>query len=336
MLVGISLLATVGLVILFLNLTKPVATSNPFSSIPGWPGSTTASPQSTNVASGYAIEKYIPYAKDDVFKVITNGQNKVFVLSEEQIYHYDMVTKGSSENYGSPVSSPIRLEKSYDMVWYGNAFFISDTKNGTIKQITGERANFTIFASGLNQPMGMALKADGTVYIADSGSSTIKQLNLKTAQLTTVAGNGQASSADGSLTQASFLTPSSLALDADGNLVVIENKGRKVRYVNFKTSTVTTIPNVLAADETNLIPRVAVDNSGNYIVSDQFRLKYILYNPNSKKNETLGGNGTVEEDGFEPTDALKKAFTAPLAISILSDKEYLVSNTYYIYKITKQ
>ena len=47
-------------------------------------------------------------------------------------------------------------------------------------------------AAELNSPMGVAVDAAGDLFIADDGDNRIREVNLATGMITTVAGNGTA------------------------------------------------------------------------------------------------------------------------------------------------
>jgi sugar lactone lactonase YvrE len=79
-------------------------------------------------------------------------------------------------------------------------------------------------------PFGVAVAADGTVYVADAGENNrIRKLDAR-GGVTTLAGGSEAF-ADGAGANASFSTPSALALDAAGNLYVADTGNNRLRKV---------------------------------------------------------------------------------------------------------
>jgi len=87
--------------------------------------------------------------------------------------------------------------------------------------------------AGLNSPYGVAVDAYGNLFIADSGNSRIRKVDTN-GIITTVAGNGSyAYSGDGSAaTNASIGNPSSVTLDAYGNLFIADYGNDRVREVD--------------------------------------------------------------------------------------------------------
>jgi hypothetical protein len=99
-----------------------------------------------------------------------------------------------------------------------------------------------------NAPTGIAVDANGDVYIADRDNSVVHKVNVTTGIITTVAGTfGVASSTgDGGLaTSATLLSPHRLAVDAHGNIYIEENddsgSGSTIRMVDAVTGKISTI-----------------------------------------------------------------------------------------------
>ena len=69
-------------------------------------------------------------------------------------------------------------------------------------------------------PFGLALAADGRLFVADSDNHRIRVIDANGSIVSTYAGSGTSGSDDGSTTTASFADPTGLALAADGRLFV--------------------------------------------------------------------------------------------------------------------
>ncbi|MCI1187805.1 hypothetical protein MON38_10270 [Hymenobacter sp. DH14] len=126
-------------------------------------------------------------------------------------------------------------------------------------------------------PMGLALAADGTLYVVDDENMTVRKI-MPTGVVTTVAGvAGSRGSADGLGAAARFYHPVGVAIDASGTLYVTDADNFTLRKIS-STGTVTTLAGVAgakgsadgpaAAARFNLPHGVAVDAAGTVYVAD--------------------------------------------------------------------
>jgi hypothetical protein len=106
-----------------------------------------------------------------------------------------------------------------------------------------------LVSSNLNAPLGVAVDADGNVYIADSKNQAIEEWSAATQQLTTVVSG---------LSQ-----PNGVAVDGSGNLYFSDNVANEVEEWSAGTQMVTPLASGL-----NNPSAVAVDGLGNVYFSD--------------------------------------------------------------------
>jgi uncharacterized protein (TIGR03437 family) len=115
---------------------------------------------------------------------------------------------------------------------------VRKVSNGVITTIAG---NGTQDFSGdggsalqatLNSPTGLAVDADGNVYIGDSQNERVRKLTLD-GNIGTAAGNGlfRYSGDGGPATSATLYLPYSIARDKSGNLYIVEPEQSRVRKV---------------------------------------------------------------------------------------------------------
>lgn len=91
-------------------------------------------------------------------------------------------------------------------------------------------------AALLNGPRGLAVAADGTLYIADSGNQRVRAVANGT--ITTIAGTGERGmSGDGTALQAALRDPTAMTLDGSGNLLLCDTGNHRVRRIAGATIT---------------------------------------------------------------------------------------------------
>ncbi|MGE5701068.1 MAG: hypothetical protein ACM32O_00920, partial [Clostridia bacterium] len=107
--------------------------------------------------------------------------------------------------------------------------YVSETDTGLIKAIdTTDQKEMTMISQPLQEPKGLAVSADGTLYVAESGKHRIVKISPK-GEMKVIAGNGEPGFKDGAATQAQFHSPSDVKLAADGSLFVADTLNHRVR-----------------------------------------------------------------------------------------------------------
>ncbi len=92
----------------------------------------------------------------------------------------------------------------------------------------------------LLEPFGCDLDARGNLYIADAAANRVRRVDRESGAIATVAGTGTAgTTGDGEAARSARIdAPYALAVDVDGSVLVVEQKGRAVRRVDARTGVI--------------------------------------------------------------------------------------------------
>jgi sugar lactone lactonase YvrE len=161
-----------------------------------------------------------------------------------------------------------------------------------------------------NEPSGIAISPDGTIYIADELNHCIRMIRNET--VTTYAGSpSRPGSSDGPIDSATFQSPRALALDDDGNLYIADYTVG-IRKID-RSGSVTTIP-MSPVGEKRFVG-VAVHGGGDSVIlfASSAEGRYYTYRPSidgdAVHDDVEGsfvphgfGVAAVNEDVFLATD----------------------------------
>ena len=86
-------------------------------------------------------------------------------------------------------------------------------------------------AASFNNPAGVAIDASGSVYVADRSNNLIRKIS-PAGNVSTFAGSGTGTFADGVGVAASFFRPYGVAVDSSGIVYVADYTNNRVRRIN--------------------------------------------------------------------------------------------------------
>jgi len=170
---------------------------------------------------------------------------------------------------GPAVGATVNVPGSVALDGAGN-LYIADTGNSVIRMINAVTGVITTIAgnatsavcgagtdsvgdgcppteAALNLPQGVTLDASGNLYIADTGNNRIREVNLATGVITTIAGNGAGGyNSDGiAAGTAELNSPYTVAFDAAGNMYIPDSLNNRVREVMASGGVTTASSNII-------------------------------------------------------------------------------------------
>jgi len=219
--------------------------------------------------------------------------------------------------------------------------YVADRDNHRIRKIDLDRNVTTLAGSGeagfqdgesvkaqFNEPYGVVLNQEGThLLVADYLNHAIRRIDLKTSDVTTVAGNGEPGFEDGDGENARFYQPYNIAIGSNGDYFIPDQKNHAVRKLNssWQVSTLAGSGKEGYKDgqadmaEFNNPTGVAVDPEGQVYVADRNNHRIRVISGDSVS--TLAGNG---EDGGQDAAGTGAQFSKPLDIVLLQNSDDLL------------
>ncbi len=223
--------------------------------------------------------------------------------------------RGFSGDGGQAVEAQLAFPSGLAVDADGN-LFIADYGNQRIRRVDGS-GTISTFAGGgdasgdggpaietqLKSPEGVTVDAIGNLYIAVLTNSTIRRVD-PSGTITTIAGVGRwgFSGDGGPAAQAHLSAPSDVAVDAAGNLFIVDRGNERIRKVDT-SGTITTIAGTgergFSGDGGPAVeaqldnPRgVAVDADGNLYIADHGNHRIRKVDP-SGTITTVAGTGEI-------------------------------------------
>jgi sugar lactone lactonase YvrE len=203
---------------------------------------------------------------------------------------------------------------------------------------TATSVKISLFAAGFNAPNYITIDGVGNLYVSQYPNSLILKINSSGA-VTTLVGNGKMISVDGVGTASSFNGPSGIAVDASGNIYVVDTGNslngliRKISAGDVITSIAGGYMGYLDSFATNGIGNqstfygptaIAVDATGNLYVADTQNNLIRKITPDSIVSTFAGKYGSNSAINGTGTAA---SFSQPRGIAIDASGNIYVTDT---------
>lgn len=195
---------------------------------------------------------------------------------------------------------------------------VGDGKSNNVVYKESDGTN-TVF----NDPRGLVFDKKGNMYFAEGGLHRIRRISPNGVVTTIANAAGVSGYADGSLANARFNMPVSLAIDSTGNIIYVSDYlNNRIRKINLSTNSVSTFVGTGATDNTDGTGAaasiywpgsMAIDKKGNLYVT-QFPLGIRKITPNAVVT-TLIGNYSPGP-GYEDDTTTTARFKATNGIAI--------------------
>jgi sugar lactone lactonase YvrE len=228
-------------------------------------------------------------------------------------------TSSVKDAFGNPSTSVLNSPQGITVDASGN-IFVADTNNNVIRKIdsTGKTSivagngaegsaseNVPAASAPLRHPVGVAVDAQGNLYIADTDNNRIRKVDTS-GKVSTVAGTGSEGDAgdNDNANAATLKKPRNIVVDNKGNLYVTDTNNNRIRRIVFADYS-------LAASK-GINQTIRVGETSQDIV---FTVKDAMGNPSSGKvinftvGDVYGNSSTVAgvQASLSPTSAITNA-----------------------------
>jgi uncharacterized protein (TIGR03437 family) len=244
---------------------------------------------------------------------------------------------GFAGDGGSVVTAKFSGLRSVAISRYSEAY-IADSGNYRVREIYGTTIN-TVAGNGNSStlsPSAVALDSAGNLFIADSANHRVSEL-FTDGTLATIAGDGVEgfSGDDGPALSAHLSTLGGIAVDALGNVYIVDAGNQRVRKIS-KNGTITTVAGDGSAgfsgDGAAAIlaqlrdpADVAVDSSGNLYIADTGNNRIRKVSTNGAI-ATIAGTGAAGYSG-DGGAGITASLSAPAGIAVSGAGVIYVSDT---------
>jgi sugar lactone lactonase YvrE len=222
--------------------------------------------------------------------------------------------------------------------------YVAEQGNHALRRISGDTVS-TLAGNGtanvvddigtaarFNEPIGIALDGAGKLYVADSRNHRIREVDLATGAVRTVAGSSAVGPWDGPALNASFRVPSDVAVAADGRLLIVDRGNSSIRTLSADKLQVATLvhsgsgsKDSVGSDASFYHPEgLAADRHGNVYAADYYNHRIRKIAPDGTV-ETLAGTGM---EGWRDGPGDQAQFKFPEGVAVDADDNVYVADKF--------
>ncbi|MEY3014725.1 MAG: hypothetical protein RIT45_3460, partial [Pseudomonadota bacterium] len=142
--------------------------------------------------------------------------------------------KGTLAKFNGPNGVDVDPNGNLYVADTGNQRIRKIDKDGVVTTVAGQASSGWVDGPAANarfsNPYDVVFGSKGDIFVADYSNHRIRVVS-PAGTVSTLAGNGTSGTTDGVGAQATFSSPCGLALDANGNLIVVTRSGHRMRRV---------------------------------------------------------------------------------------------------------
>ena len=209
--------------------------------------------------SGTSARFLFPYGLDvddsGTIYVADSGNNRIrkITAAGSVTTYAGGSTAGSTNSMNAAIA---RFDQPKGVVLVNDTIYVADSGNHRIRKIVrdganaGEVSTFAGSTSGnvdglgvaaqFRTPAALATDGNGTIFVADELNHSIRKITIA-GEVTTVVGLGTSGFVNGDSTTAKFNSPTGIAVDPSGNLLIADTDNHVIRRVNIKPLSVPAI-----------------------------------------------------------------------------------------------
>lgn len=237
-------------------------------------------------------------ATSSIYKITEGGKISLFA--------------GGIQGYANGAFGTARFDNPTDICAdkSGN-LYVADTANNRIRKID-QRGYVSTLAGGFNAPTGVAVAPNGDVIVADTGNHQIRRV-IGNGNHYIIAGSTEGDENNVVGTDAMFSYPTSVAVDASGNIYVADSRNYKVKKIDTR-GYVSTVAGSTRGNDNSSDPHsakfylptvVRVNKSGDIFVLDKVTGTKRIKTINNKTGVSTVAYVSTSVKGFTVSPANK-------------------------------
>ena len=219
--------------------------------------------------------------------------------------------------------------------------YVADAGNHAIRRVDSSGAVTTTAGNGnpgfldgqganaqFNNPQGVAIDAQGVLYVADTGNHSIRRIDAA-GNVTTLAGDGASGFVNGAGAAARFNNPKGVAVDTLGRIYVADTGNHAVRRIDSIGNVITVAGDGTAGS--NNSPNARFNGLAG-IAADGVEIYLYIADGNNHRIRRLDNNNTVItlaglDRGFKDGTASESRFADPTGVAVDGAGHVIVADT---------